>query len=128
MERTTSWKVRLNGADARALAWIADRRPTALVATMRLITRTGDGGVVACALAAALIARPGRVSPLVAIATVLGLALFRQTKRWCRRERPLKANEKATVRPASNIAGSLRHVDAGRLRHEERVADLDQMA
>ncbi len=89
MERSSlSLLWRLGEADARALAWVTRRRGPTLVTLMRAATRAGDALVVVAALAASLIAWPGRVTALAAGSTILGLGLFSLAKRLCNRPRP----------------------------------------
>jgi len=87
-EPSPSWVLHLDAIDARVLAWVASRRSDLLVGAMHVITRSGDAATVVGALLCALLLRPGRTAALVAVSTVVGLALFSAAKRVCRRGRP----------------------------------------
>ena len=83
-----SWVLRLDGADARALAWVVEHVQAPLARAARVVTHTADTQVIVMVLAVALCVSPGRAGVVLAAATLLASGLFSAVKRVCRRARP----------------------------------------
>ncbi|HEY3356007.1 MAG TPA: phosphatase PAP2 family protein [Polyangia bacterium] len=82
------WAARVDGLDARALAWVTSRRPAPLLVLMRVVTHTADTPVAAglLGLGLGLWPRLATLATVVAAGSAIVTAHF--LKLACRRVRP----------------------------------------
>lgn len=83
-------RARLAGWDREALRWVSTHRGEPLIAFMRIVSRTGDGTVIAVWMALAFLLLPWEVFLPAAIASFVATGLGQFFKRTLKRARPVE--------------------------------------